>query len=543
VKSALIASSVTNIGANAFTYCSRIKEVVTPLCFGRVATTFSSSVEIVELLNGDKIPKYLFTGCNALRRVEIPKSVQTIEGYAFYGCDGKTEFVVDNANLAYTNYLGSIYSKDMKKLVRAHIEEGTICMIEGTERIFTDVFGSCDELEEVDLPRSLVEIGNDAFRDCIGLQKVVVPENVTTIGSYAFENCSLVDVKLPGGASIQTSSFRSCSMIKNLTMPICVKKVADYFPSYKFLTNLVICSGVKRLGDRAIGGCQRLQTLTISESVTEISKKAFRDTDSYLTCMSLSRLVFLGDEPVTEDGVFDAVAEGCVAYVRRSGVVWNVAIPGKWHGISVEYLDESHQSLFISIDSETGVITTNQLSLVEAVEIANKIGGRCVCKGNLRSSIGLSTGVELVVEPIDDQVIDMDACRNLLQVKAHSKSQDTACFKIAQRMTDNGAALFEVQLDEDKFDFANTLSMIVARDTVSALSTCQPGEFVVVKLTNAKEGFYYGVESASDLNALKMARKSVNLSLADSNGVSLPIMKHSGNASFFRLVVSDHEEP
>ena len=54
--------------------------------------------------------------------------------------------------------------------------------------IESSVFYDCSSLTSVDLPEGVTSIGSDAFSGCYHLNELVVLRNVTNIGSYAFNS-------------------------------------------------------------------------------------------------------------------------------------------------------------------------------------------------------------------------------------------------------------------------------------------------------------------------------------------------------------------
>lgn len=53
-------------------------------------------------------------------------------------------------------------------------------------------------LTEINIPKSVTEMGEGAFRGCKELSKVTIEDGATYIGPYAFENCtSLESVTIP----------------------------------------------------------------------------------------------------------------------------------------------------------------------------------------------------------------------------------------------------------------------------------------------------------------------------------------------------------
>lgn len=76
------------------------------------------------------------------------------------------------------------------------------------------------KLLNIDLPLSLVSIGNCAFKNCRGLKQVNFPSALTTIGKEAFADCAcLTKITLPAKITkINPSAFKNCcgiSEIKN----------------------------------------------------------------------------------------------------------------------------------------------------------------------------------------------------------------------------------------------------------------------------------------------------------------------------------------
>lgn len=92
------------------------------------------------------------------------------------------------------------------------------------------VFGSCDSLTSVTLPKSVTSISKYAFYGCHSLKSVTLPESVTSIGEYAFYYCSrLTSVTLPEGVtSIGEKAFRSCIGLTSVTIPESVTSIDKY---------------------------------------------------------------------------------------------------------------------------------------------------------------------------------------------------------------------------------------------------------------------------------------------------------------------------
>lgn len=70
----------------------------------------------------------------------------------------------------------------------------------------------------VDLPTSLLSIGESAFSDCIAIKYIYIPDNVVEIGSLAFISCdSIKEVRIGASVSrIGDRAFYGCEAINTI---------------------------------------------------------------------------------------------------------------------------------------------------------------------------------------------------------------------------------------------------------------------------------------------------------------------------------------
>lgn len=119
---------------------------------GFSAGSFGEDIESVDIKNGvTSIGSYAFIQ-SALSSVNIPKSVNTIRHFAFWGC----------------NSLNSINIPD------------TISSIEYC------AFKGCDNLTSVTISDGVTSIDREAFYNCPNVKSITIPKSVTEIGDYAF---------------------------------------------------------------------------------------------------------------------------------------------------------------------------------------------------------------------------------------------------------------------------------------------------------------------------------------------------------------------
>jgi hypothetical protein len=135
---------------------------------------------------------------------------------------------------------------------------------------------------------------------------VVIPNSVTNVGTYAFYGCTPKEVTVPGWKSgVDISS----------------------------VTNLIISEGTTSVPGWEFCGCDSLISVTIPASVTSIGYGAFS------ACNSLTSVIFEGNAPSVSDYDFHKADSTCTAFVKRASTGWGVAIPGRWNGLYIQYID------------------------------------------------------------------------------------------------------------------------------------------------------------------------------------------------------------
>ena len=131
--------------------------------------------ESVTEICGGKWGNGAFARCEALREINIPRSVTRIGMNAFYCCRSLERVTLPSG---------------LKK-----IEEGS--------------FSYCNALAELSVPSGVKRIEECAFKYCTSLIKVILPESVTVIEERAFAGCeALTEIVIPSGVKkISTKAF------------------------------------------------------------------------------------------------------------------------------------------------------------------------------------------------------------------------------------------------------------------------------------------------------------------------------------------------
>ncbi len=141
-----------------------------------------------------------FYHCNDLSDVVIPSTVTDIEGYAFSNTPYINNFI---SNVSGGDFL--IVGDGI--LLAYGGDGGAVTIPEGVKKIAPAVFMDNTSINSVNLPLSLLEVGEDAFRGCKNLSSVTGGDNVTFIGDRAYMNCPLSALIVPG--SVEDMGLRA----------------------------------------------------------------------------------------------------------------------------------------------------------------------------------------------------------------------------------------------------------------------------------------------------------------------------------------------
>ena len=120
-------------------------------------------------------------------------------------------------------------------------------------------------------------------------------EGATKIRDYAFYNAQIISVELPNSIiSIGQNTFSSCTMLKSLTIPDGVTSLGNNTLSYcSKLTSLKLSDNLTSLGYYCLNGCTSLTTLTIPATVKSCGNASLQIGSS----TNKATITFLGTTP------------------------------------------------------------------------------------------------------------------------------------------------------------------------------------------------------------------------------------------------------
>ena len=290
-------SGITAIKPHTFYGCDSIKSISIPNTVQVIGKSAFGSTSIEELVLPEgviTIEDNAFENNQALKSVTLPSTLKTVGMYAFE----------KSTNINYVNYNGTIeqwvnigfwletsnpvyYSKNLH--INGELVENIV--IENVEGVYGYAFINCESLKTVYIADGVTAISRSAFEGCSNLESVDLPNTLTTFGDKAFSRCSnLKKVNYRGTidewATIDFFSEASnpvyhsrCLYLNDVLLENAVIKEAGQIKNYTF----VRCNSIKTL---VVGGntktirhafekCEGLTSVEIQESVTSIGVKAF----------------------------------------------------------------------------------------------------------------------------------------------------------------------------------------------------------------------------------------------------------------------------
>ena len=141
------------------------------------------NVTVIEIGTGvTAIGAHAFQGCDEVEYVYLSDTVETLGTGALSGMSALQAISVDEANPAFTERDGTLYTKDGKTLVQASAVVTEFVVPDGVTAIGSYAFSGYEQLRHVYFPAGgLTTIGSNAFYGCTQLTDIILPDGLTRI--------------------------------------------------------------------------------------------------------------------------------------------------------------------------------------------------------------------------------------------------------------------------------------------------------------------------------------------------------------------------
>lgn len=210
-----------------------------------------NNYKVVSISNGAFENRHIST-------VNIGNNVKTIGAEAFKNCKCLEEVTL----LGPLKVLSSCTFQGCKNLKKFSFNNRL-------EIIEDHVFEGCESLNEMEMPKSIIDIGDSSFKNCLKLRNITLSSKTRYIKEHAFENCSeLEKIEIPRSVvDIGKESFQNCKKLENVVLNKGIKFIGDSAFEYcEKLNSINIPSSVECIGESVFSGCRNLEKIEVDNN-------------------------------------------------------------------------------------------------------------------------------------------------------------------------------------------------------------------------------------------------------------------------------------
>ena len=286
----------------------------------------------------------------AVEHIILPNTVREIRAKAFYQLDtlksvtGGAEYISVGAQAFYDDYNLTVFEPKISEIGESafyNTSLGQAVLADEITVIPNSAFQGCEHLATINLPSSLVEVGDYAFSET-RLSSLNIPATLTTIGTGSFRDTFVlehitVDDKNPvydsrdsSNALIETATNTILLGSGNTIIPDTVVSIADYafYGNQKIET--LYTNNVEYLGQQAFYGCTSFHVLHIENAAlvtTNMLTDRFAPGDSSGKYGDIPNLIIFDDVSTKYISIENTLTrQGVIAYIRTlAGHSVNVA--------------------------------------------------------------------------------------------------------------------------------------------------------------------------------------------------------------------------
>lgn len=219
LTSVSLPANIDSVGTGAFAACTNLRTVTMPTArMGKSVFSDCTALTTVNMETVTVVPDATFRGCTALATVNGSENIVSIGQQAFEGDIALTDFVFGRSlrDLGVSSFAGT----GLQNLFMGNADR--------LSAIGDQAFAGTD-VDRVELPGNLTELGASAFFGDTKLTALELPASLITIGDHAFNGTHLTGLTLPGSLEeIGNYALADQTEIKEMVLPPTLIHIGDY---------------------------------------------------------------------------------------------------------------------------------------------------------------------------------------------------------------------------------------------------------------------------------------------------------------------------
>ena len=201
---------VTEIYTNAFYQNPTVKSITVPGTITEITSyTFSGCValETVSFQDGvTTLGQSIFSGCVNLTEINLPQTIASIDPFTFMDYAALVNINLNRDN-PYYHLSGNCLIETASRTLMVTCSNSMIPSDGSVTKIAPYAFYNREWLTSIELPDSIVSIGDHAFVDCYNLKEIIVGSGVTEISGMPFDRCQQLETVYYKGAQDALSNL------------------------------------------------------------------------------------------------------------------------------------------------------------------------------------------------------------------------------------------------------------------------------------------------------------------------------------------------
>ena len=265
-----IPSAITILPSCTFWGCSHLTTANLPDQMTEISDNAfnNSAISSIKLpLNLTKIGESAFQN-SGLNKIDMPTSSSplALAANAFYGCP-----LGNGIDLSHVASMGNSVFENSG--IQSVTVPSAITVLPSC------TFYGCSKLVTANLPDQMTAISDNAFNNS-AISSINLPANLTQIGESAFQNSKLNNINMPTASkslALATNAFYGCPLGNGIDLSRVTSMGNGVFEN-SGIQSVTVPSAITVLPSCTFIGCSKLTSLTLPDSMTEISDHSINST-------------------------------------------------------------------------------------------------------------------------------------------------------------------------------------------------------------------------------------------------------------------------